>query len=198
MNMISERLAKTNTKPLAYAEVTMPGPDAYGNTYGNVMWGAMIKNSGGTNLGEGIVANWAPVSAELVISKNPDVIILTGSYWPANPASVRMGYLSNEADTQRQIRAYLDRPGWPQLNAVKNKRLFAIYHGLGREIYDVASLAFFAKCIHPDLFADVDPMAMLREYYNRFLPYDLSNHPTKGYLERLSWQPPSPRDELLK
>ena len=172
-NMINERLAKTTTKPLAYAEVTMSGPNVYGNTYGNVMWGAVIKNAGGTNLGEGIVATWSPVSAELVISKNPYVIVLTGSYWPANPESVRMGYLSNETDTQQQIRAYANRPGWPQLDAVKNKRLFAIYHGLGREIYDVAAVAFLAKCIHPDLFSDIDPMGMLREYYDRFLPYDL-------------------------
>jgi iron complex transport system substrate-binding protein len=173
MDTINERLKKVAVKPLVYAEVTMHGPETYGNTYGNVMWGAMIKNSGGINLGEGIVANQSPVSAELVISKNPDVIILTGSYWPNNPMSVRMGYLSNEEETQQQIRAYLNRPGWPQLNAVKSKRLFAIYHGLGREIYDAAAIAFIAKCIHPEVFADVDPMGMLQEYYDRFLPYDL-------------------------
>jgi iron complex transport system substrate-binding protein len=173
MNMINERLAKTNTKPLVYVEITMPGPEVYGNTYGNVMWGPMIKNAGGNNLAEGIITNWGPVSAEIVISKNPDVIILTGAYWPNNPESVRMGYLSNESDTLKQISAYLNRPGWKQLNAVKNKRFFAIYQGLGREIYDVVSLAFLAKCIHPDLFTDVDPMAMLQEYYNKFLPYDL-------------------------
>ncbi|MDR0383312.1 MAG: ABC transporter substrate-binding protein [Spirochaetaceae bacterium] len=171
-NMINERLAKTNTKPLVYVELGS-GYNVYGNTYGDTMWGAMIKNTGGTNMAEGIVQNYAPVNAELILSKNPDIIILAGSYWPANPDSVRMGYLSNEADTQQQIRAYLNRPGWPQLDAVKNKRFFAIYHGLARDLYDAAAFAFLAKCIHPDLFVDVDPMGMLQEYYDRFLPYDL-------------------------
>jgi iron complex transport system substrate-binding protein len=172
MNMINERLAKTNTKPLVYVELGS-GYGVYGNTYGGTMWGAMIKNTGGNNMVEGIIASYAPVNAELVLSKNPDVIILAGSYWPKQPDSVRMGYLSNEADTQRQIRAYLNRPGWTQLNAVKNNRVFSIYHGLARDLYDVAAVAFLAKCIHPELFADVDPMGMLQEYYDRFLPYDL-------------------------
>ncbi|MDR2659342.1 MAG: ABC transporter substrate-binding protein [Spirochaetaceae bacterium] len=173
MNIINGRLSKIDTRPLAYAEVTMQGPKVYGNTYGNIMWGAMIKNAGGTNIAEGVVTGQSPVSAEFVISKDPDIIILTGSYWPNNPDSVRMGYLSNEADTQRQISAYANRPGWPQLKAIRNKRLFAIHHGLGREIYDVAAFAFIAKCIHPEQFTDIDPIGMLREYYDRFLPYDL-------------------------
>ena len=137
------------------------------------MWGELVIKAGGINMAEGIVQNYAPVNAELVFSKNPDVIILTGSYWPANPTSVRMGYLSNEEETQRLLRTYLNRPGWHELKSVKNERLFAIHHGISREIYDVAAVAFLAKCIHPNLFSDIDPMAMLREYYDRFLPYDL-------------------------
>jgi iron complex transport system substrate-binding protein len=174
MNMINERIAKARTTPVVYMEVTQTGPEVYGNTYGNNMWGEMIGKAGGTNMAEGIVATYAPVSAELVLSKNPDYIILTGSYWPNNPASVRMGYLSNEAETQRLLRTYLSRPGWSELQAVKNGRLFAIHHGISREIYDVAAVAFLAKCIHPELFQDIDPFGMLKTYYDRFLPYDLS------------------------
>ncbi|MDR2098369.1 MAG: ABC transporter substrate-binding protein [Spirochaetaceae bacterium] len=174
MNMIDKRIADVKNKPTVYMEVTMTGPGAYGNTYANnYMWGAMVVKAGGTNMADGIVVNAKPVEAELVLSKNPDYIILTGSYWPNSPESVRMGYLSNEEDTQRLIRAYFDRPGWKTLAAYKNKRVYAIHHGLGREIYDVAAVAFLAKCIHPEQFADVEPMDMLREYYDRFLPYDL-------------------------
>jgi iron complex transport system substrate-binding protein len=173
INMIEERLVNTSARPLVYVEGAMSGPNMYSNTYGNVMWGATISKAGGTNIAEGIVVNWSPISAELLLSKNPDVIILTGSYWPNYPESVRMGYLSNEAEVQRQIRTYRNRPGWSDLNAIKNDRLFVVHHGLTSEVYDVAALAFFAKCIHPELFADIDPMGMLQEYYDRFLPYDL-------------------------
>ncbi|MHB9292296.1 iron complex transport system substrate-binding protein [Hollandina sp. SP2] len=174
MNMLTNRLTKVSTKPVVYMEITMTGPESYGNTYANdYMWGAMVVKAGGTNMAEGIVKNAAPVNAELVFAKNPDVIILTGSYWSNSPASVRMGYLANEAETQQLIRTYLSRPGWPQLDAIRNNRLFAIHQGLARQMYDVVSLAFLAKCIHPELFADVDPMGILQEYYDRFLPYDL-------------------------
>jgi iron complex transport system substrate-binding protein len=174
MNMINERLANKKNTPVVYMEVTMTGPSSYGNTYANnYMWGAMVVKAGGTNMADGIVINAKAVNAELILAKNPEYIILTGSYWPNSPESVRMGYLSNEAETQQLIRGYLNRPGWTQLDAIKNGRLFAIHHGLGREIYDVAAVAFLAKCIHPDLFTDVDPMAMLQEYYDKFLPYDL-------------------------
>jgi iron complex transport system substrate-binding protein len=175
MNLIGNRLGNATEKPVVYMEVAMSGPDGYGNTYANnFMWGAMIVKAGGINMADGIVSNAAPVEPELVISKNPEYIIFTGSYWPNAPASIRMGYLSSEEETRRLIGNYLKRPGWASLDAVKNNRVFAIHHGLGREVYDVAAIAFLAKCIHPDLFADIDPMAMLKDYYDRFLPYGIS------------------------
>jgi iron complex transport system substrate-binding protein len=174
MNMLNNRLAKVSTKPVVYMEITMTGPGTYGNTYASdYMWGAMIVNAGGTNLADGIVKNAAPVNAEIVFSKNPDVIILTGSYWTNSPGSVTMGYLAKETETQQLIRAYLNRPGWTQLKAIKNNQLYAIHQGLARQMYDVASLAFLAKSIHPELFTDVEPLGMMRDYFDRFLPYDL-------------------------
>jgi iron complex transport system substrate-binding protein len=174
MKIINDRIARARNKPEVYMEVTSTGPSSYGNTYANdYMWGAMVVKAGGTNMADGIVINAKPIEAELALSKNPEYIILTGSYWPNSPTSVRMGYLSNEAETQNLIRAYFDRPGWKALAAYNNNRVFAIHHGLGREVYDVAAVAFLAKCIHPELFADIDPMNMLQEYYDRFLPYDL-------------------------
>ena len=175
MNLIEKRLANIQKKPVVYMEVTSTGPDGYGNTFANnFMWGAMVVKAGGINMADGIVSNAAPIEPELVISKNPDYIIFTGSYWPNSPASIRMGYLSREEDTRRLIDNYLKRPGWTSLSAVQNNRVFAIHHGLGREVYDVAAIGFLAKCIHPDLFADIDPMDMLKDYYKRFLPYDIS------------------------
>jgi iron complex transport system substrate-binding protein len=174
MNTLNNRLSKISSKPVVYMEITMTGPGTYGNTYASdYMWGAMLVKAGGTNLAEGAVKNAAPISPELLFARNPDVIILSGSYWSNSPSSVRMGYLANETETQQLIRAYLSRPGWSQLNAIKNNRLFAIHQGLARQMYDVASLAFLAKCIHTEQFADVDPLGMLQDYFNRFLPYDL-------------------------
>jgi iron complex transport system substrate-binding protein len=174
MRMINDRLAKVQTKPLVYVERAVDGPSTYGNSYGdNVMWGAVVVNAGGQNIGSGIIKSWAPLQPEFIISKNPRDIVLTGSYYPNNPESLCMGYEAKEDETQALLAAFAKRTGWLELDAVKNKRIYAIYHGLGREIYDSAALAFLAKAFHPDLFTDVEPMEMLRDYYKRFLPYDL-------------------------
>jgi iron complex transport system substrate-binding protein len=174
MNLIESRLGNLKEKPVAYVERAGGGPGEYGNSYpNNYMWGAMVVKAGGTNLAEGRVVNYGPLEPELLITKNPDCVIFTGSHW-SNPESMRMGYLANSEETQRILGNFIKRPGWDSLAAVKNKRIYAINHGLGREIYDVAAIAFLAKCIHPDIFADLDPMAMLKDYYNRFMPYDIS------------------------
>jgi iron complex transport system substrate-binding protein len=174
IQLINDRLARVQTKPLVYVEVGSGGPAVYSNSYGNsAMWGAMVVSAGGENIGSGIIKSWAPLQPEFIISKNPVYIIMTGSYWPSTPESLRMGYESNEDETRTLLSAFTRRPGWSELDAVKNNRVYAIHHGLGREIYDAAALAFLAKTIHPDLFTDVEPMEMLRDYYKRFLPYDL-------------------------
>ena len=175
MHIITNRVSGIQTKPVVYFEVGYSGPEKYDITYSNsYSWGAMISKAGGTSLGNGKVEKYAVLEAETVISANPALIIFGGSYWPDRPESLRLGYLSNEADTQRMIENYLKRPGWTSMDAVKNKQVFAVYYGLAYGMYDVASIAFLAKCIHPDLFADIDPMAMLKDYYDRFMPYDIS------------------------
>jgi iron complex transport system substrate-binding protein len=175
MNLITERLSGIRNKPLVYMEVAYGGPDKYSNTFSNTYsWGSLIAKAGGTSLGEGKVEKFGALEAETVIAGNPDIIVFGGSYWPDVPESLRMGYLSDEDDTQRLLAGYLRRPGWDSLSAVKNKQVFAVYFALAFGMYDAASVAFLAKCIHPDLFEDIDPTAMLQDYYSRFMPYDIS------------------------
>ncbi|GHU45110.1 hypothetical protein FACS1894190_17120 [Spirochaetia bacterium] len=101
------------------------------------------------------------------------ISLINGLFGTNYSPNTKIEYLNTEAETQGLLRNYLDRPGWKELAAVKNRRVFAIHHALGREVYDVAAVAFLAKTIHPELFADINPEAMLKEYYDRFLPYDL-------------------------
>lgn len=70
------------------------------------------------------------------------------------------------------MQTYAQRPGWSELNAVKNGRMYALYHDLSRHIFDFAGLQFFAKTIHPDLFDDLDPDAALREFHEKFYPVE--------------------------
>ncbi len=173
---VEERIAKiTSGKEDVYVECGSTGAGEYGNTYpSTTMWGSMVTIAGGNNIAEGSISKSAPISPEYLLSKNTDVIFLTGSYWPKTESSLRMGYESSEEALQKQITAYTQRTGWSELNAVKNKEVFAIHHGLAREIYDFAAFEFIAKSLYPDEFKDIDPYKDLQAYYDKFLPYDLS------------------------
>lgn len=166
-------ILKTRKRPEIYMEVGIGGPGDWGNTYNNsYMWGGIAYAAGAENIGEGVIENAAKIDPEYLLSANPEKIVFTGSYWPATPSSIRMGFEATEEKARELISAYLERPGWSELEAVKNGEVYALHHGLGREIYDCVCYEFLAKVCFPDEFADLDPEASLREYYETFLPYE--------------------------
>lgn len=171
-----DKARKANKKPPSiYVEVGINGPSTYGNTYASgLMWGGILEIAGGINVAATAVAKWAPIAPEFLLQSDPDVIVLTGSFWPKNPESLLMGYTATDAKVQEQLTAFSKRPGWDNLKAIKNKRLFAVHHGIGRELFDFVSIEAFGKFAYPEEFKDVDPMADLAAYYRDFLPYELS------------------------
>jgi hypothetical protein len=72
--------------------------------------------------------------------------------------------------TRASLAPYAARPGWSGITAVQKGDVYAVEHGLGRSLYDLAAIQFFAKAIYPALFADIDPEATLRGFYERWLP----------------------------
>lgn len=156
--------------PKVYVELGNKGPDEYGNSYGKGMWAGVIETARGNNIVAGQIGSYAPLSPEYVIASNPDVILLAGSDWVGKPKAVVMGFGQDPAVTRARMRAYTERPGWSGLNAVKNGDVFAVYHGGTRTLYDFTCLQYIAKQLYPAAFADVDPLANLRAYYQAWLP----------------------------
>ena len=174
---VSSRIAEilqTEERPELYIEVAMLGPSDFGNSFNNAYsWGGIAFQAGGTSIGEGVVANLGPLGTEYVLSQDPDKIVFAGACGTAVPDAVEMGYGADEAETQCQMAAYSERPGWSDLQAFENHQVYAIDHGLAREMYDCACFEFFAKLCFPEQFADISPDETLREYYERFMPYTL-------------------------
>ena len=163
-----------NPKPKVYVECGSKGPSTYGNTYGNYIWGALIENCGGINIADGVIERYGSINPEYLLDANPDVIIITGSNWPANPSSMKLGYYANHEESEELLKAYLNRPGWDALNAVKNHRVHSVHHTLARHIHDFVSVQYIAKCLYPDEFEDIYPEEYWKEYHRRFLPVDYS------------------------
>lgn len=176
---VEARVAKARAAgrkaPKVYIEVGSKGPAAFGNTYSSkFMWGGMATIAGGDVVTGSVIVDAAPVDPEFLLKTNPDVVVLTGSYWPKTPESLLMGYTATPAVVQSKLGEFAQRPGWSGFNAIKNKRLFALHHGTGRELFDYATLVAMGKFFYPEEFKDMNPEAELKAYYRNYLPYDIS------------------------
>jgi len=175
LNMVYDRLKTLQRpRPKVYLECGMKGPEQYFNTYGNYMWGALIEKCGGINIAKGKVEKWGPISPEYLLSKDPDVIIITGSYWPKTSNSMKLGYFANYQESKNLLEAFTRRPGWSSLRAVKNGRLYSIHHGLSRDIWDFVPIQFLTRCFYPEEFGFLDPEGSLKEFHEKFLPVEYS------------------------
>ncbi|WP_126940014.1 ABC transporter substrate-binding protein [Veillonella sp. VA142] len=174
LTKVLDRVKTINkTKPTVYIEAGNEGPEAFGLSYSDkIAWGALATRVGGDLITKDVVKSAEPVNPEFVLDKNPDVILITGSYWPKKASSMRLGYDTDEAHSQELLKAFTtERKGWDTLKAVTNKKVFSAHHGLPREVYDVAVFEYLAKTFYPEEFSDIDPENTLKEFYDKFLPF---------------------------
>lgn len=157
-------------KPNVYMEFSK-GKDTYGNTWSKKMWGSLIEQCGGNNIAYDIAdTNSVDMAKEAIIANNPDVIIFTGAVQTGLEGNIELGYNTSETKAREALSTYLSRTEWADVNAVKNNKLSAVYHDLSRHVFDFAGVEFLAKQIQPTLFADLDPMADLQEFFTKYMP----------------------------
>jgi iron complex transport system substrate-binding protein len=177
INIVVARLAKIDKKlPTVYMERGDAGAKIYGSTWGkdDTSWAAMVKYAGGKNIAEKLSGEMMVVDPEFLLKENPDVIIITGANWEAVPDSMRLGYYTNAETAKKSLEPFTQRPGWNQLKAVKSGKVYAIHHGLIVHDFGFAALQQMAKWFYPEEFADVDPVANLKEFHKRFMPIEYS------------------------
>ena len=174
---VLDRVSKINKpKPTVYIEVGINGPEEFGNSFSsNYSWGALATMAGGDVITKDAVKKSSPINPEFILEKNPDIIMIMGSYWPKKPTSMRLGFEATEDSSQALLKAFTtERQGWSELKAVENKQVYSAHHGLPREVFDAAVFEYLAKTFYPEEFADVDPEATLKEFYDKFLPFSYS------------------------
>jgi iron complex transport system substrate-binding protein len=139
-----------------------------------------IELAGGRNIFADTAVEYPVVDPEAVISRNPDVIVkivgagelVFGGYGDDDPSSFETVY-----------RAIGDRPVWDQIDAVRDDRVHIIHSDvIGGPEYFIG-VAYMAKWFYPDLFPDLDPRAVHRQYLDEFqrLDYDLDEHGVFAY-----------------
>lgn len=168
---IHSRIAAAHKpKPRIYIEFGNKGPAEYSFTYGKNMWGAMATAAGGDNIAAPYVEWWGPINPEQVLVARPEVIIISGREDNTNPSALSMGPGVDPAVARKQLQAFASRPGWAELPAIREGRLYGVYQGASRSLGDFALIQFIAKQLYPDLFADLDPVANYMNYFRKYLP----------------------------
>lgn len=160
------------TKPKLYVEFGNKGPAEYSFTFGKNMWGAIAAQVGGDNISAPYVENWGPINPEQFLTSKPEVIMISGTELgnDTNPEIMSMGIDIKEEDAQKRLAKFLTRAGWEDIPAVKNNRVYGLYHSASRSISDLASAQFMAKALYPEAFADVDPLKTYMDFHKQYLP----------------------------
>jgi ABC-type Fe3+-hydroxamate transport system substrate-binding protein len=168
---VQARIAKAGrAAPKVYVELGDKGPGEYGSSFSADQWGPLIVTAGGSNIAKGKIEAEAPLSAEYVLAENPDYVFIAGSTWTNSPNAVEMGFGIDKSLTDSRLKAYEARPGWAEMAAIRNGDLYAIHHGIARTLFDYVGMQFMAKAMYPAQFADVDPEAELKAYFEKYLP----------------------------
>lgn len=170
LNMIREKTADVAHNPRVYVEY--PGP---GWTWKTPINYEVVTRAGGFNIGSTLnkTANTSSVvvSPEWVMTQNPEVIIL-----PAFVDTVAdfTGYHVNSTDNDRKfIEDMSNRTGLENIDAVKNGRIYVLDGETGSACRGVVGVCYCAKWFYPEIFKDLNPDAINREYFEDWLgaPY---------------------------
>lgn len=133
---VEQKSAGATSTPVVYFELDatdparpyVAGPGSFVDT--------LIHMAGGRNLGAGLSSSWATISAEEILREDPDIILLGDTGYGVTVESVA------------------GRPGWKNLNAVKNNAVYGIDSNLvlrpGPRLAD--GLENIARRIHPEIF----------------------------------------------
>ncbi|MFK3779060.1 ABC transporter substrate-binding protein [Agrobacterium sp. NPDC089420] len=161
---------KEKPKVFVEAKAGQKGPESCCFTHGDVYWGKLVSEAGGINLGSALVkGRTGDVTLETIISSAPDVFVMTGSPF-SNDGSVSppFGIGADKAGIEAALGALEKRKGFDLIKAVKNDRVYGIYHQLYASAMNIYALEYLAKAFYPDALKNLDPEADLEKIVTEF------------------------------
>ncbi|MCE7040322.1 ABC transporter substrate-binding protein [Dyadobacter sp. CY312] len=167
MDRISKALAgKKASRPKVYMEM-IRGQQIGSPGKGNL--GEFIEFAGGHNIGADILpGEVGTLNMEFVIRQQPDIYIASGIASVGEPGLV-IGYGISAAETQKSLKALADRSVVSPLSAVKNKKVYGMWHLFYDSPLNIAAVEAIAKWLNPTLFKTVNPDETLRQINEKFL-----------------------------
>ncbi|RKD26655.1 ABC-type Fe3+-hydroxamate transport system, substrate-binding protein [Caminicella sporogenes DSM 14501] len=169
---VQKRVEKYKNSPKrVYIELANKGAKVYGNSYGNYMWGNLVKLAGGKNIAAGKIKSYGPLNPEYILAVDPEVIFFAGlTFSDPSKDFIPMGFNVDDEETQEKLKEYPNRPGWERLTAIKNKEVYCMDHSGLRSLYDYVYLQYIGKALYPEAFEDVDPIKNHNAFYEKYIP----------------------------
>lgn len=178
LDLVTSRVAKA-PRPTVFLESRVGFSEDCCETMANGMMGRFLAAAGGDNIALAMLPGESgKVSLEYLLTHQPRLWIGTavgGGNPPAagryNGPRIALGTGIDEGRAKATLAAALARPGISELEAVKQGRVFAVWHHFYNSPFNVAAVQALAKFMHPDLFTDIDPVATLATFHTRFQPF---------------------------
>lgn len=128
----------------------------------------MLALAGGLNIA-GILEERSPkVDPEWIITQDPDVIMK----YPMG-ADYQGGFGATEIEPfQAMIDELVSRPGFEQIDAVREGEVYIVSALIKTGAFQNIAVLYIAKLLYPELFADLDPQATLREMAEEYMGLD--------------------------
>jgi len=140
--------------------------------------GKLLDAAGSRNVAKDLIpGEFGTLNPELLIARQPRFYIGTGIGSLAGakqtPLRIVLGADATPQAAQASLARAVQRRGIAQLQAVQQGRAYAMWHHFYNSPFNVVAVQVFAKWLHPELFADIDPRATLQAMYERFQPIPL-------------------------
>lgn len=153
-------------KPAVYLESWVD----YRTATQGAAWHDKLVMAGGENIFGDLALSYTDVDPESVIERKPEIVIKLCGAGGLNFG----GYDEDDNSEMATLRNEVtDRPGWDGIDAVKNDQVYVLSNDILGGAQHFIGVAYLARLFHPDLFADLDPVALHQEYITRFQGLDL-------------------------
>lgn len=133
---------------------TASGKEAYS-------FGRYCIDAGGVNIAENMSTSHRTVDTEWVAKQNPDIIL--GIVYAGGYEDTDQSLLSAQYDD------LVSDPLLKDVSAVKNNRIYIVSFRFTNDLGYPAARAQIAKWFYPDLFRDIDPVAVHQGYVDTFI-----------------------------
>ena len=176
--VVTERLARKKPEaPTVFLENRVGLSDGCCDTMVGLV-GKLLDAAGSRNVAKDLIpGEFGTLNPEFLIARQPRYYIGTGigslAMQQQTPLRIVLGADATPEAAQASLARAVQRRGIAQLQAVKEGRAYAMWHHFYNSPFNVVAVQAFAKWLHPELFADIDPRATLQTMYDRFQPIPL-------------------------